>query len=558
MSINDIENLFLFIGGLGMFLFGMHSMSDGIQKSTGSKMRELLGILTNNRFMAVIVGALITAIIQSSGATTVMVVGFVNAGIMTLGQAIGVIMGANIGTCITSWIVSLGQLGDTFKAVSPSLYAPLLVGVGAFFIMFAKKAKKKTAGEIIIGLGLLFIGLDFMKNSAADYTELPIFTNAFALFGSNPFLGIAIGALVTGIMQSSSASVGILQTLAATGGVVTTASAVYISLGSNIGSCFTALLSSLGAPRNAKRAAVMHLSFNVIGAVIFGIAMYFLFRLRPTFADGSIGSVGISIFHTIFNIICTILIFPFADKLVSLSGVFVKSHDDDSVSSEDEEVVTLRHLDDRILETPSFAVENAILEVVHMGRTTHENLQRAFNAVLNYDQQAVDKVYETEKTINSMEKMITEYLVKISNLSLNEDQHNIINDLFYSVSDIERVGDHTENIAELIDRNRAGGEIVFSDDAREELKEIMDLVDNSFSYAMSAREKESIDDANQVVKYEDMVDNMEEELRETHIERLSKQLCKPTNGVVFLDIISNLERISDHAYNLAGYVMSEQ
>lgn len=558
MSINDIENLFLFIGGLGMFLFGMHSMSDGIQKSTGSKMRELLGILTNNRFMAVIVGALITAIIQSSGATTVMVVGFVNAGIMTLGQAIGVIMGANIGTCITSWIVSLGQLGDTFKAVSPSLYAPLLVGVGAFFIMFAKKPKKKTVGEIIIGLGLLFIGLDFMKNSAADYTELPIFTNAFALFGSNPFLGIAIGALVTGIMQSSSASVGILQTLAATGGVVTTASAVYISLGSNIGSCFTALLSSLGAPRNAKRAAVMHLSFNVIGAVIFGIVMYLLFRMRPAFAGGSIGSVGISIFHTIFNIICTMLIFPFADKLVSLSGVIVKSHDDDSVASENEEVVTLRHLDDRILETPSFAVENAILEVVHMGRTTHENLQRAFNAVLNYDQQAVDKVYETEKTINSMEKMITEYLVKISNLSLNEDQHNIINDLFYSVSDIERVGDHTENIAELIDRSRTGGEIVFSDDAREELKEIMDLVDNSFSYAMSAREKESIDDANQVVKYEDMVDNMEEELRETHIERLSKQLCKPTNGVVFLDIISNLERISDHAYNLAGYVMSEQ
>ena len=241
MSINDIENLFLFAGGLGMFLYGMHSMSDGIQKSTGSKMRELLGILTNNRFMAVIVGALITAIIQSSGATTVMVVGFVNAGIMTLGQAIGVIMGANIGTCITSWIVSLGQLGDTFKAVSPSLYAPLLVGIGAFMIMFAKKGKKKTIGEIIIGLGLLFIGLDFMKNSAADYTDLPIFTNAFALFGSNPFLGIAIGALVTGIMQSSSASVGILQTLAATGGVVTTASAVYISLGSNIGSCFTAV-----------------------------------------------------------------------------------------------------------------------------------------------------------------------------------------------------------------------------------------------------------------------------------------------------------------------------
>ncbi|MEE0419613.1 MAG: Na/Pi cotransporter family protein [Lachnospiraceae bacterium] len=557
MSINDVENLFLFAGGLGMFLFGMHSMSDGIQKSTGKKMQELLGILTNNRFLAVIVGALITAIIQSSGATTVMVVGFVNAGIMSLTQAVGVIMGANIGTCITSWIVSLGQLGDSFKAMSPSLYAPLLVGVGAFFIMFSKKQKKQTVGEIIIGLGLLFIGLDFMKNSASSYTELPIFTQAFALFGSNPFLGIAIGAIVTGIMQSSSASVGILQTLAATGAVVTTSSAIYISLGSNIGSCFTALLSSLGAPRNAKRAAVIHLTFNVIGAVIFGTAMYILFQFTPTFANGSIDSVGISIFHTVFNIICTAILFPFANKLVSLSGLIVKEHVESvDTAVDNDEALTLRHLDRRILETPSFAVENAILEVVHMGRITTENLQRACEVVLGFDKKKVEQVYETEQTINRMEKLITEYLVQISNLSLNEDQHNIINNLFYSVSDIERVGDHTENIVELID-TKDGVPISFSEEASREMEEIMGLVSNAFTYAMKAREEESVEAAVKVGKYEDMVDNMEEELREKHIERLSKQLCNPTNGVVFLDIISNLERISDHAYNLAGYVMSE-
>lgn len=556
MTINDIANLFLFVGGLGMFLYGMHSMSDGIQKSTGQKMQELLGILTNNRFMAVIVGALITAIIQSSGATTVMVVGFVNAGIMSLGQAVGVIMGANIGTCITSWIVSLGHLGDSFQALSPSLYAPLLVGIGAFFIMFSKKQKKRTIGEILIGLGLLFIGLDFMKNSAADYTELPIFTQAFALFGSNPFLGIAIGAIVTGIMQSSSASVGILQTLAATGGVVTTSSAVYISLGSNIGSCFTALLSSIGAPRNAKRAAVIHLSFNCIGAVLFGTVMYILFQVRPSLGIGGIDSVGISIFHTIFNIVCTVVLFPFADKLVWLSGKFVKDSAEDNLEDANDEMLTLRHLDDRILETPSFAVENAILEVVHMGKITAENMERAFDAVLEHDEERVLKVYETEKTINSMEKLITEYLVKISNLSLNEDQHNVINNLFYSVSDIERVGDHAENIAELVD-SRKKEEVVFSEEARSELKEIMELVGKSFHYAMKAREEVSVEAATEVVKYEDMVDNMEEELREKHIERLSRQLCKPTNGVIFLDIISNLERISDHAYNLAGYVISE-
>ncbi len=555
MSINDIENLFLFVGGLGMFLFGMHSMSDGVQKSAGSKMQELLGILTNNRVMAVLVGALVTAIIQSSGATTVMIVGFVNAGLMTLGQAVGVIMGANIGTCITAWIVSLGQLGDSFKAISPSLYAPLLVGIGALLIMFSKKQKKRNIGDILIGLGLLFIGLDFMQEAATSYIELPIFTQAFALFGNNPFLGILIGMVVTGIMQSSSASVGILQTLAATGGVVTTSSAVYISLGSNIGSCFTALLSSMGAPRNAKRAAVMHLSFNVIGTILFGVGGFIFFQLNPEFASSGIGSVGISIFHTIFNIICTILLLPMSNYLVKLSGLIVRGKDEEETEETDENL-TLRHLDDRILESPSFAVENAILEVVHMGKITKQNLQCAYEAILNYDQEKIQSVYKTEKTINNMEKMITEYLVKISNLSLNEEQHNIINDLFYSVSDIERVGDHTENMVELVDV-KGKEPITFSEQARKELKEIMGLVFEAFSCSVEAREKHSIDAANKVAKYEDQVDSMEEELREMHIERLSKQLCSPTNGVVFLDIISNLERISDHAYNLAGYVISE-
>ncbi len=557
MSINDIQNLFMFAGGLGMFLFGMHSMSDGIQKSTGKKMQELLGILTNNRFMAVIVGALVTAIIQSSGATTVMVVGFVNAGIMSLTQAVGVIMGANIGTCITSWIVSLGQLGDSFKAVSPSLYAPLLVGIGSFFIMFSKKQKKQTAGEIVIGLGLLFIGLDFMKNAASSYTELPIFTQAFALFGNNPLLGIAIGAIVTAIMQSSSASVGILQTLAATGGVVTASSAIYISLGSNIGSCVTALLSSIGAPRNAKRAAVIHLTFNVLGAVVFGAGLFVFFRFMPVYGAAGINSVGISIFHTIFNITCTVLLFPFADKLVKLSGVIVKEHSGEEEPAEDsEEIVTLRHLDKRILETPSFAVENAILEVVHMGKITSDNLKRSFEAVLEYDKEKIEAVYKTEQTINTMEKLITGYLVQISNLSLNEEQHNIINNLFYSVSDIERVGDHTENIAELVD-TKDGTPIRFSEEAVQEMREIMELVAKSFHFSIKAREEESVEAATKVGKYEDMVDSMEEELREKHIERLSRQLCNPENGVIFLDIISNLERISDHAYNLAGYVISE-
>ena len=558
MTLTDISNLFMFAGGLGMFLYGMHSMSGGIQKTAGNKMKELLGILTSNHITAVLVGALVTAIIQSSGATTVMVVGFVNAGIMTLTQAIGVIMGANIGTCITAWIVSLGQLGDAFKAFSPSLYAPLLVGIGAFLIMFSKKAKKQTIGEILVGLGLLFIGLVFMGDAAGDYLHLPVFTRAFELFGSNPILGIAIGMIVTAIMQSSSAAVGVLQTLAAAGGVVTASSAMYISLGSNIGSCCTALLSSLGESRNAKRAAVIHLTFNVLGAVLWGTGLFLLFQFRPAFAAMGIDSVGISVFHTIFNIVCTVLMTPLRGKLVSLSGILVKGKDDAKQAWESDDAITLRHLDDRILETPSFAVQNAILEVVHMGRITKENMERAFDIVLHQKPDQIHQVYRTEKTINKMEKLITEYLVKISNLTLNEEQHLIVNDLFYSVSDIERVGDHVENIVELIDVKDDTKPVLFSEEGRRDMEEIMDLVMKSFSYAIKAREEDSMDSASKVVKYEDMVDSLEEELREKHIERLSHQLCDPANGVAFLDMISNLERVSDHAYNLAGYVMSEQ
>lgn len=556
MTINDLENLFMFAGGLGMFLFGVHSMSGGVQKCAGEQMRKLLGILTNNRFVGVLVGALITAVIQSSGAATVMIIGFINAGLMDLSQAVGPIMGANIGTCITAWIVSLGQLGDTFKTLSPSLYAPLIVAIGSFLIMFSKKERKQTIGEICIGLGLLFIGLDFMGDSAKSYTTLPAFKELFAVFGANPLLGIGLGCVVTVIMQSSSAAMGILQTLAASSGAVGISAAVFISFGSDIGSCSTALLSSIGTNRTAKRAAMIHLLFNAIGVTVFSVVFTILFKIFPEVAFHGINSAGIAVFHTGFKVVLTILMFPFADYLVRLSGVFIK--DRPEKEEKDEETVTLQHLDSRIFREPAFAIENAIHEVAHMGRITRENMDRAFEAALTYDKEKIDKVYEVEKTINNMEKLITEYLVKISNLPLTEDQHVVVSNLFYSVSDIERVGDHVENIAELVDVKEGTDKIEFSEQALKDLKSIMGLVTNSFVYAMSAREHSDITDAKKVVKYEDMVDNMEEELREQHIGRLSRQLCKPANGVVFLDIISNLERISDHAYNLAGYVISEE
>lgn len=555
MSINDISNVFGFIGGLGMFLYGMNIMADGMQKTAGSKMSSFLGMLTNNRVLAIALGALITAIIQSSGATTVMVVGFVSAGVLNLTQAVGVIMGANIGTTITAWIVSMSQLGDAFEILKPGFYAPCIIGIGALLLVFSKSQKKQTVGEIMIGLGLLFIGLDFMSGSISPYTDAPIFAKAFELLGGNPLLGMLIGAVVTALLQSSSASVGILQTLAMNG-IVTTNAAIYITLGQNIGSCVTAMLSSMGGSRTAKRAAVMHLTFNIIGAVLFGTLGFIFFALRPAFAASNINAVEISIFHTVFNLSMTTLLFPFANQLVKLSGLVVKEKPEVLPVEDEETAATFKHLDERIFESPAFAVETAALEVVHMGQITYENVKRALDAILTDDTEDIEKVYKTEKTIDNMEKMLTEYLIKVDNLSLTEKQKKMVNNLFYSVSDIERIGDHAENLVEQA-QYMTEHHLIFSETALNDLKAISDSVLKSFRYAIDARQTGNMDSVRKVSQYEDDVDSQEEELREKHIERLSNGVCKPSAGVVFLDIISNLERVSDHAYNLAGYVKDE-
>ena len=554
MSVGDVSNFFGFLGGLGMFLYGMSIMADGMQKTAGSRMSSFLGMLTNNRFLAVVLGALITAIIQSSGATTVMVVGFVSAGVLNLSQAVGVIMGANIGTTITAWIVSMSQLGDAFEIMKPGFYAPLIIGMGALLLVFAKGQKKKTVGEILIGLGLLFTGLDFMSGSISPYTDAPIFARAFALLGGNPLLGMIIGALVTALLQSSSASVGILQTLAMNG-VVTTNAAIYITLGQNIGSCVTAMLSSAGGSRTAKRAAVMHLAFNMIGAIVFGVLGFAVFSVLPAFAASHITSVQISMFHTVFNLTMTTLLFPFGDWLVKLSGLVVK--EEKEVFVEDKETaVTLKHLDERIFESPAFAVETAALEVIHMGQITMKNVKRALDAIFTGNLEEIQDVYKTEKTIDNMEKILTEYLIKVDNLSLTERQKRVVNNLFYSISDIERIGDHAENLAEQAEYMAEHG-LDFTDTGMEELKSISSSVLKAFQHAIDARQTGNMDSVRKVSQYEDDVDNQEEELREKHIERLSAGECAPSAGVVFLDIISNLERISDHAYNLAGYVKDE-
>ncbi len=546
-----IEMLFRFVGGLGMFLYGMNVMADGLQKSAGNRMKHLLEFLTKNRLMGILVGAGVTAIIQSSSATTVMVVGFVNAGLMTLVQAVGVIMGANIGTTITAWLVSMSEWGTVLK---PEFFAPLLIGIGAFMLLFARKEKVKDISEILIGFGVLFVGLSFMSDSITPYREAPVFAEAFRILGSNPVLGILAGLVVTAVIQSSSASVGILQTLAANG-MVSWSSAVFITLGQNIGTCVTALLSSLGTNRTAKRAAVIHLLFNVIGAVVFGIGMFVIFSFNRTWAVSQVNSVGISVFHTVFNVLNTILLYPFGNQLVKLSGILVKDHAPKEEEAEDVSC-ELPHLDARLLESPSFALEGAVKETVRMGELALFHMETAFDAVRTGNQKQVDRAFKIEETMNEYEKQMAEYLAQISKGSLTDHQRLVVNDLFYTVSDMERISDHCDNIAELAEKMIQEG-LSFSQNAMQGFEQITTLAMDSVKAAVLARETEKMAYVQQVIQIEDEIDDMEEDLRTEHIDRLARNECSAERGVFFLDMLSNLERISDHANNIVGYVADE-
>ena len=543
--------LFMFIGGLGMFLYGMHIMAEGLQHFAGGRMQKLMGFLTKNKLMAILAGTLVTAVIQSSSATTVMVVGFVNAGMMNLAQAVGVIMGANVGTTITAWMVSMSEWGSL---LNPEFYAPLLLGIGAFIVLFVKSDKKKQVGEILIGFSVLFIGLSFMSDAIKPYRDAPIFAQAFQVLGKNPLLGILTGAVVTAIIQSSSASVGILQTLAMNG-VVNWKSAVFITLGQNIGTCVTALLSSVSSGRNGKRAAMIHLSFNVCGAAIFGVIMYILFAVFPEWGMSTMSSVEISVFHTVFNVTCTLLLIPVANGLVALSGKLVPGKDDDGMEV-GAAVKLEKRLDKRILNNPSFALATAQKEVAAMGREACLNLELALESVTEEGGEKIQQVYAREKEINGMEKILTSFLVEVDNLSLTEEQHEQVKNLFYTVSDIERAGDHAENIAELAE-NMQRDQVAFSKKGKADLDLISAQTLQSLQIAVEARETGAVETADSVRVLEQSVDMLEGDLREKHIKRLSKGKCEPESGVIFLDIISNLERISDHAVNIADYVKAE-
>ncbi len=545
-QINWLDIGLSFIGGLGLFLFGMEYMGEGLQKAAGPKMKKLLSILTSNRLLGVLVGAGVTALIQSSSATTVMVVGFVNASLMSLKQAVGVIMGANIGTTITAWIVSLGEWTSFLK---PSVLAPLCIAVGIALIMFAKKQGTKHTGIILFGFGTLFLGLDMMSDAAKPLRELEAVKNMFVVLGSNPILGILAGAGVTAIIQSSSASVGILQALALAG-LVPWNSAIYIILGQNIGTCITAILSSIGANINAKRAAAIHFIFNFLGSVIFGILAIVIFTfIAPGLGSQMIDVTQISIVHTIFNVVNTLLLFPFAGSLVYLAEHLVKGKNEAKPGE-------LQHLDERLFETPSFAVENAVKEVVRMGEIAKNNMEVAMQALFEKNRDKVQEVFDTEREINELQNGINQYLVKLSNISLTEKESLRVTNLFHIVSDIERIGDHADNIAELA-ATMIEDDSKFSDEARKELTRINEMGIQCLETALKAYEVTDDRLAKKAMVLEDHVDKLESNMRTNHIKRLVQKVCEPMAGIAFLDTLNNIERISDHASNIAQVVLEE-
>lgn len=532
-------------GGLGLFLYGMHIMASGLQKAAGSKLKKVLEMLTKNRVIGILVGALVTAVIQSSSATTVMVVGFVNAGLMNLTQAVGIIMGANIGTTITGWIVSSAEFLKT------ETIAPIAVFIGATMILFCKKTKMKQIGEIIIGFGVLFIGIEMMSSGVKPLAELEGFKVAFQQFGKNPILGVCVGMIVTAIIQSSSASVGILLALSFNG-LVTWDAAVYIIMGQNIGTCATALLSGLGASKNAKGAAYIHLLFNVIGSVIFSIIAFIFFTMNPTFGNNVITPYWISIVHTGFNFANTLLMFPFANGLVKLAEIMCRSSR--SKVDEDSEVL---HLDDRLLNSPSIAIASCIKEIVHLGNMANKNLVLACDTVISKNTDSIEKIYEREEKIDNLTKAITQFLVKLCNKDITTEENDYITSLFHTVHDIERIGDHCENLAEFTE-TLINDDIDFSDSAKEELREMFTETEKCVRNSIIALEDDDIDFAEKVIKEEERVDGLEKSLRQKHIDRLTANLCSPMVGVVYLDILTNMERVSDLALNVAQVVIKNK
>lgn len=540
----SVANILSMAGGLGLFLFGIRTMGDGLENAAGAKLKRMLEVLTGNRFLAVLVGFVVTAIIQSSTATTVMVVGFVNAGMMSLAQAVGVIMGANIGTTVTSLLIALN-----FSSVAA---AAVLVGV--ILMLASKKTVVKNLGAIFTGFGLLFLGIDMMSDSMAPLRESAGFMNFIVTVSESPLrplFGIILGIVMTAVLQSSSASVGVLQTLAMQG-LVPLKFSVFVLFGQNIGTCLTALFSTVGAKKNSKRAAVIHLLFNLIGTGIFILiallAPYveWIEKLSPD------PMAQIAISHIVFNIVSTVIMFPFANVLVKLSCLLVPGKDD----SESE--MHCKFIDDRLLNTPPFAVMQVSKEVARMAKLARDNFETSAHALINRSDKDLDKVMENEDVINYLNHHITSYLVKLNALDITDSDSDYIARVFHAINDIERVGDHAINLAEAAQHNIGEG-LKFSDPAREELNQLCGSVVTLLERSMAAFDNQSLsdDEAKELSDLEEHIDDLTLECQDSHIFRLNRKECNTEAGMLYLNTITDFERVGDHAINIAFLARSK-
>ena len=554
----DIFGILTMVGGLALFLYGMNTMGDGLVMLSGGKLEQVLEKLTKKRIMALLLGASVTAVIQSSSATTVMVVGFVNSGIMKLTQAVGIIMGANIGTTITSWILSLTGIssGNVFiKLLKPSSFSPVLAAIGIICMMTGKDgSRKKTIGSILLGFAVLMFGMETMSGAVSPLKDNSTFTGMLTAF-SNPVLGMAAGAVLTAIIQSSSASVGILQALCMSG-AVTYGTALPIIMGQNIGTCVTALISSVGASKNAKRAAFIHLYFNLIGTVCFMSVFYLINRfLDFPFLSDTASAAGIAAIHSLFNIGCAIVLFPFADRLVDLATFTVQN----AKTSEPEQILPeeLAALDERFLDNSSYAIQLCKNAVIKMAEYSKTAILLAMEVQAEYAGEKVAEVIRLEQLVDQFEDVIGTYLVKLAGKDLSREDSHLLSVLLHCISDIERISDHAINITEAVDKMQKQG-LEFTSQGKQELDSLGIAIRDIMTMTLNALSTGNTTAAADVEPLEEVIDDLVMEMKQRHITRLRSGNCSMEAGLLLEDILTNYERVSDHCSNIAAALIEIQ
>ena len=547
----DIFSILTMIGGLALFLYGMEMLGDGLKKTSGGKLEMILEKLTSTRLMAVLLGTVVTAVIQSSSATTVMVVGFVNSGIMKLSQAVGVILGANVGTTITAWILSLvGVEGNNIivQLLKPTAFSPILAIIGVGILMMSKKEKHRNVATIMVGFAVLMFGMDTMSEAVKPLADIPEFTNILLMF-SHPVLGMLVGLILTAIIQSSSASIGILQALCLSV-TVNYSTAIPIIMGQNVGTCVTAVLSGAGAGKNAKRAALVHLYYNIIITCTFMVVFYALNSvIHFDFMSEVASPFGVAVFHTVFNVIAVIVVFPFASILEKLAYLTIPETGDELKTIEDSKR-EIQILDERFLNTPGFALEQCKNATVDMAGYAKEGLFLAIQLIEQYDEKAAQRVEELEKLVDHYEDEIGSYLVKLSSKHLSQKDSQELSVLLHCIGDFERISDHSNNIMESA-REMYEKELSFSKKAQEELAIFTSAVKDIVNTAVLVFQEEDLKLASKVEPLEEVIDYLNSEVKKRHIKRLRKGKCTIEMGFVLSDITTNYERVSDHCSNIA-------